>query len=197
MADFMDYFDKEFLPKLGIRAPTFRAVMREALARGVKHVVETGCSREKDNWAGDGQSTVIWGAFQRWTKGTTVSIDIDEEALRLAAELSTNVIFKAGDSVKVLSTPYFTCEEAAIDLLYLDSFDVDMSNAGPAAMHCLFEFCSAKPRLRSGSIVFIDDSPIVGSEFKVGGKGAFVADYFKQLGVTPFTVGYQIAWIMP
>lgn len=196
MADFMEFFDKEFLPKLGIRAPTFRAVMREAVSRDVQVIVETGTARQKDNWAGDGQSTIIWNMYAKWNKSRVVtSIDIDEKALQTAQENSCAkeyMNYILGDSVKVL-----THQDQMIDLLYLDSFDVDMNNAGPAAMHCLFEFCSAKPLLKSGSIVFIDDSPIAGAEFKVGGKGAFVADYFRQLGVHPFTVGYQIAWIMP
>lgn len=195
MGDFVDIFDREYLSKLGIRAHTFRAVVREAVSRDVKNIVETGCTRKKDNWEGDGQSTIIWSKFTGYHQGSFATIDIDAEAIDMARELTGGQAswYVCGDSVKELRTNF---SNSPIDLLYLDSFDVDMTNAAPAAMHCLFEFCSAKPRLKSGSIVFIDDSPM-GPNFEVGGKGAFVANYFKQLGVPPFTMGYQIAWIMP
>lgn len=196
MADFMEFFDRVYFPQLGIRAPSFRAVMREAMARDIKVVVETGCARQKDNWVGDGQSTLIWGAYTKFVRGSSTSIDIDPEAIKIARESILEkqfyVTFVEGDSVKELAKLTNT-----VDLLYLDSYDVDMAAPETAAMHCLFEFCSAKPFLKSGSIVFIDDSPIIGPEFSVGGKGKYVAEYFKQLGIHPFTVGYQIAWIMP
>lgn len=193
MSDYLDYFDLEYLRKLGMRAPTFRAVLREAVARKVAQIVETGCMRKEDNWQGDGQSTIIWNSYTNYHKfgGKFTTIDIDQEAIDLVRNVCSDAASIVGDSIKEL-----TVQRTPIDLLYLDSFDVDMNNAGPAAMHCMFEFCSAKPRLHSGSIVFIDDSPTT-SDHQTGGKGSYVAQYFKQLGVAPFTFGYQIAWIMP
>jgi len=44
--------------------------------------------------------------------------------------------------------------------------------------------------------VFVDDSPM-NSTMEVGGKGLYVAQYFRQLGIMPFTFGYQAAWIVP
>lgn len=192
MTDFVDKFDSAYLPKLGIRAPTFRAVIREAVSRGVNSIVETGCIRKEDNWTGDGQSTIIWADYMKSQLGLFTTIDIDQDAIELARKLfPTEVISIVADSVMELAKP-----GPVIDLLYLDSFDVDMSNAGPAAMHCMFEFCAARPRLRSGSIVFIDDSPM-DQNFEINGKGRYVAQYFKQLGVRPFAFAYQIAYIMP
>jgi len=191
MPDFVDRFDVAYMPKLGIRGPTFRAVIREAVTRQVRHIVETGCMRKLDNWEGDGQSTVIWDSYIQWHTGSFTTIDTDQDAIELVRTTLKNSGSVVSDSVLELSKP-----GPVIDMLYLDSFDVDMANAGPAAMHCLFEFCAARPRLRPGSIVFIDDSPM-GPGFEVGGKGAFVAKWFKQIDVAPFTFGYQIAWIMP
>ncbi len=190
MTDYVDRFDIEYLPKLGMRAPTFRAVIREAVARKVKSIVETGCIRKEDNWEGDGQSTVIWTDYIKWQSGNFATIDIDQDAIELVRRVCPEAAAIVGDSVTALDKG-----KPLIDLLYLDSFDVDMANAGPAAMHCLFEFCAARPRLHSGSIVFIDDSPM--GPDGIGGKGAFVYKYFQHLGIQPFTWGYQIAWIMP
>jgi hypothetical protein len=193
MVDFMSVFDKAYLSKLGVRAPTFRAVVREALSLGVKSIVETGCTRAEDNWEGDGQSSVIWAAFAEYHGGTFTSIDIDQDALDLTMKLTKNVgRYFCGDSVLELQHQW---KSAVVDLLYLDSFDLDMNNPHPAALHCLFEFLSARPRLKSNSIVFVDDSPF--SNGTILGKGMYVAEYFKKLGVSPFAVGYQAAWILP
>lgn len=191
MADYVDVFDLMFLPKLGIRAPTFRAVVREMVSRGVKSIVETGCIRKADNWEGDGQSTMIWSHYINYSKGSFQTIDLDEAACELTRELIPSAAVAQGDSVQVL-----TRSDSVIDLLYLDSYDVDMANPHPAALHCLMEFCSARPRLRSGSIVFIDDSPM-GPDFIVGGKGKYLSEYFKQRNILPFTFGYQVAYVMP
>lgn len=191
MADFMDFFDREYLPKLGIRAPTFRAVIREMLVRKHKAIVETGCVRKADNWAGDGQSSVIWGRYTQWHTGTYQTMDIDPEACDLTRELVPGAAVTCGDSLAELAR-----HDSTIDLLYLDSYDVDMNNPHPAALHCLMELVSARKRLVPGSIVFIDDSPMEG-DFVVNGKGKYVAEYFRSLDVPPFTFAYQTAWIMP
>ena len=191
MTDFMKYFDAEMNPKLGIRAPTFRAVIREALHQDVMSIVETGCLRKEDNWAGDGQSTLIWDAYRRFSLGDFTSIDISEEAISLIRKLCPDSTSICGDSVEALNRHI-----GAIDLLYLDSFDLDTSNEHPAALHCLFEFCAARPHLHPGSILFIDDSPM-GQDWIVAGKGRYVAQYMKQLAVNPFTFGYQVAYLMP
>lgn len=193
MVDFLSVFDKLYISKLGIRAPTFRAVVREAVTLGVKSIVETGCTRLDGNWEGDGQSSVVWAAFAEYHGGSFTSIDIDQDALDLTMKLTNNVgRYFCGDSAVELQQPW---KSNTIDLLYLDSFDLDMNNPHPAALHCLFELLSARPRLKSQSIVFVDDSPF--NNGTILGKGMYVAEYFNKLGVTPFAVGYQAAWIIP
>lgn len=192
MSDFSDYFDQEYLPKLGKRGSTFRAVLREAEHQQAQSIVETGSIRLKDNWLGDGQSTVIWNRYALFEFATFETVDASEEAQKLVQEMqlgNTNAFCM--DSVKFLSGT-----TARIDLLYLDSYDLDMDNMHPAAMHCMFEFTAAMPRLGKGSIVFIDDSPITDTGFVVG-KGLYVAQYFKHLGILPFATGYQAAWLIP
>ena len=195
MTDFVTRFDVEFAPKLGMRAPTFRAVIREFLTHKGVSIVETGCTRQKDNWLGDGQSTRIWSALTKWQNiGSFRSVDNDEEACRVASEcLETS----AYSSIMCLdSIQFLRSNQSYIDLLYLDSYDVDMENPHDAAMHCMFELTTAMPKLHKNSIVFVDDSP-VGPDFKVNGKGLYVAEYMKKLGLMPFTMAYQVAWLMP
>lgn len=191
MTDFMKFFDVEMLPKLAGRAPTFRAVLREALYQKVQSIVETGCTRKEDNWDGDGQSTLIWDAYKRFNGGNLKAIDNSEEATALARQLCPSASILCADSVNALSKHI-----GAIDLLYLDSFDLDTKHEHPAALHCLMELTAAMPHLHPGSIVFVDDSPMADG-WVVTGKGRFVAKYMEHLGISPFTWGYQIAWLMP
>lgn len=189
--DFMYRFDVAYGPKLGVRAATFRSVLREAVSLQARNVVETGCIRKEDNWAGDGQSTIILNDYAKWHGGNFRSVDMDTNACELARRFAPEALVTSGDSVEFLNL-----HKSPIDLLYLDSFDLDNSDPHPAALHCLFEFCAAMKNLHTGSIVFIDDSQI-GNDFVIGGKGKYVAQYFKHLGVEPFTFGYQAAWLMP
>ena len=194
--DFVTRFDREFAPKLGMRASTFRAVLQEAITHaGIGAIVETGCMRQADNWAGDGQSTIIWNEYRKWKgEGNFDSVDLDKEAVALAktaCELDVWSDIHEGDSVLYLST-----YKNMIDVLYLDSFDLDMNAPHDAAMHCLFELTAAMPNLRRNSIVFVDDSPM-GHDFRIRGKAMYVAEFMAKLGIRPFTLGYQVAWLWP
>jgi len=191
MTNFIELYDELYGPLLGIRSPTFRAVLKEAQQRLVHTIVETGCIRSKDNWKGDGQSTVIWNHFIKVKGGTFCTIDINLDAVILAQNLCPETDCLCGDSVETLNK-----YKGSIDLLYLDSSHRIDTNAHPAALQCLFEFLAARQRLTSGSIIFIDDSPITDSG-EILGKGLYIAQYMKRLNIYPFTTGYQAAWILP
>lgn len=191
MTDFIEKFDRKYAPKLGIRAGTFKVTLDEALERDVFYIVETGCIRKEDNWEGDGQSSIIWNDFIKQCHGKFTSIDISREATDLVRKLCPEAVVIRADSVATLKK-----YNGPIDLLYLDSFDVKMDAPHPAAMHCLFELCAAMPWLHPGSIILIDDSPMV-PDSGIHGKALYVAKYMKHLGIQPFTTGYQAGWIMP
>ncbi|NQV77770.1 MAG: hypothetical protein HQ490_05375 [Lutibacter sp.] len=57
----------------------------------------------------------------------------------------------------------YTKSDKKIDLLYLDSWDVDWINPMQSAIHGLNEFSSILNSLRTGSIVLIDDTPVSAS----------------------------------
>lgn len=191
MSDLVKFFDQEYGPKLGVRAPTFRAVIREAAAVGVQSIVETGCLRAEGNWVGDGQSTIIWKTYAQFRSADFITVDIDEDALRIAAELCPGLAWYCQDSVQ-----YLKKRVPPIDLLYLDSMDVNQADPERSALHALFELCAAMPKLHPNSIVFVDDTPME-DDGSVTGKGVYVHRFFKQLGILPFTSGYQIAWLLP
>lgn len=194
--NFMDKFDSMYAAKLENRMPTFRSVLREAMILNATRVFETGCIRQEDNWAGDGQSTIIWNDYVDYFQGKLTTADSSEDAIefakaKCAAERSKLSTFLCEDSIVALHN-----HTEMIDLLYLDSADVDQAAPHQAALHCFFEFTAAMPKLHSKSIVFIDDSPMQNGWY-IGGKAKYVAEFFQKISIKPFTFGYQVAYLMP
>jgi hypothetical protein len=99
--------------------------------------------------------------------------------------------------------------DLSIDLLYLDSYDLDWADPHPAALHHLQELCAIMPLLASGTLIMVDDTARTqamvtlkaGSwvlhDFGLSGKGVYVADYFSKIGCVPAIEGYQYGWIVP
>lgn len=120
------------------------------------NIVETGTSA----WGTD--SSRLWAKYVNTFGGTFSSVDLRPAASRRLGDLGPRVQFHVGDSVSFLQT--IASQPASqpaieIDLLYLDSADVDWENPEAAAEHGYREWKAAQPLLRSGSIVVIDDTP--------------------------------------
>ena len=187
---FLDIYDKEYAPKLARRAKTFRRIFEELENRAGQfaYIVETGCARSANGWAGDGMSTVLFDAYVNYHDGVVLSADIDRGACSNAKKFTSNkVINYCGDSVKFLWAfePEFT-----INLLYLDSFDIDFNKPHPSAMHHMKEFTAILPWLDPGTIIAVDDQ-----QGKVG-KGMYIAEFLESLGHKRFIDDYQIGWIL-
>jgi len=74
-------FDAQFSRHLGNtrRWHAFRLIVADLIARGRPvNIVETGCARQPDNWAGDGQSTLVWDWLLDKVGGTGLSMDISQ-----------------------------------------------------------------------------------------------------------------------
>lgn len=212
---FWTWFDLEAGPKLGAREVAFRKAFAylDTLQRtGPVTIVETGCTRIAGNWAGDGQSSVLFDRYlSHCPAGSEAhAVDIDPNATAQCRQLVSNrVHVHTGDSVPVLRQIARTLADAGrtIDLLYLDSFDVDWKNTTPSSAHHLKELVSIVGSLRSDTLVMVDDCPaqarMVGTEPgnyslisqpEIGGKGGFVAEYAAQVGATLLFSHYQAAW---
>jgi predicted O-methyltransferase YrrM len=199
---FLPTFDRDFAPLLAQRAEGFRAVFArvESLARhhggDAIHplVVETGSVRVRDNWAGDGQSTRLFDAYVRHHHGRCFTVDIDPEASTLVRELCSDSTEAAtGDSVSFLADLSVSLGTRRIDLLYLDSFDLDPADARPSAFHHMKELTAVWRSLGPGTVVAVDDNPVLPDGHRIG-KAMYVAQFFDDLGVVPFHTGYQLAW---
>jgi hypothetical protein len=83
---------------------------------------------------------------------------------------------------------------ATVDLLYLDSFDVDWDDPHPSALHHLHELCAAMPALKPGAIVAVDDH--LGEQGRLG-KSKYIVPFMDSIGAAVLFEAYQIGWRMP
>ena len=208
---FLPLFDAEFAGRLRLRSETFRKAFEilEAMGKSRYSIVETGCARAEGNWHGDGQSTILFDRFVNHWDGQVHTVDVDNEACaRLRARVSGKVTVTCADSVAYLGELQRS-GDLGIDLLYLDSHDLDWRNSHPAALHHLHELCAAMPLLASGTLVVVDDTAkcqalvtsqgreMIVHDFGVTGKGGYVAEFFTKIGCAPVIEGYQHGWILP
>jgi hypothetical protein len=188
---FLPIFDAHYFPLLGNRRDGFRRIFEllEDKLQKTYLIVETGCARAGGNWKGDGQSTLMWDHFVRTHSGSVVTVDRDLAACKMCNELvSSQTRICCMDSIQFL---WDFNPRQPIDLLYQDSFDLDMKNPHPAALHHLKELCAAMHNLRKGTIIAIDDNLPSGP-----GKGNYVAQFMDNLGLAPVLEGLQMAWII-
>jgi len=200
-ATYLERFDRQFAPRLGVRAESLRLMMSllETRTRSVERpllIIETGSVRQPGNWEGDGQSTVLWGDFASHFDAEVHTVDLDPEPARLIngeMGLGEMVAAHTGDSVKFLHDLATNQPLRQIDLLYLDSYDLDVQNPYPSALHHLKELAAARPCLGPGSVVAVDDNFLLDTGGYVG-KGLLVEEWFSQVGIKPLYCGYQFIW---
>lgn len=179
-------------------------------------IVETGCVRNSDPWAltGEGHSTILFDKYvQTRDDGSRVfSVDINEQAVVTCRKLvSDKVNVHAGDSVPYLDQLSRQLIQANnnINLLYLDSYDVDYEYWFPSAAHHLKELLAAWRAVNPETLVVVDDCPTTANlvmdntgnyQFdrffkpRVGGKGRLVAEYAEQTNAEMVFSHYQHGW---
>jgi hypothetical protein len=188
---FNEQYHRHFRPLLGKRADGFDVLFQSLVELGRSLVVvETGCLRVPGNWEGDGQSTFMFDALVRACGGVLISIDATNESIdsaRSACSSATQLI--ENDSVAALHA-LTQIVSKQIDLLYLDSFDLDPANPLPSAIHHALELTAARPLIGAGTVICVDDYA-VGS---AGGKGMIVDRFLANIRAKVLYSGYQKIW---
>lgn len=177
----------EILNKTGKRAESFAMMINHIHEIKNPLIVETGCARLDNNYEGDGMSTLIFDTYVREFGGEFHSVDISEDNTNFVKNQVSNSSIHCSDSVKFL---WNFIPNKKIDLLYLDSFDFDMSNPHPSSMHHIFELAAVMPKLGPGTMVAVDDN------FGHIGKGGYVKEFFDLLGKERIYSGYQWIWML-
>jgi len=192
-------FRDVFRRRLARRAEGFAALFEALAAHSQPLIIETGSLRIPGNWEGDGQSTFQFDAYVRRTGGQFFSIDILPESIdtaRRACSAATNLI--CNDSVAALYALSRLLPGPAA-MVYLDSYDLDLKDPMPSAIHHALELAAVRPLLGPGTLVCIDDygvGPPSGST-EVGGKGLIVDRFFAAIGAPVLYSGYQRLWRVP
>jgi len=182
------YWD-QIKPRLNKRANTFEQIFDHLETLVDPVIVETGTYREKNNYEGDGCSTLLFDQYVASHGGVLWSVDNDQQACDLALRETDHAIVVCSDSVEFLNTL-----EGKIDLLYLDSYNItNWHNDWAPASHHLKELFAAYPCLQPGTLIVIDDNIQV--EGKRYGKGRLVYELMDSLGVEPYFDKYQVGWI--
>lgn len=188
---FLEKYDENFASKLGIRTKTFRKIFEELEKKNNKFysIVETGCVRTTNGYYSDGMSTVLFDEFVNFHDGIVVSIDISRKNCELAQNMTSDkTTIYCSDSIDFLNN--YTLSNK-IDLLYLDSFDIDFNNPHLSARHHMNELNAIKDKLEKGTIIVVDDH-----ESDESGKGMYIAEYMKNAGYKRFIDDYQIGWVL-
>lgn len=188
---FDEQYRRYFRPRLDKRAEGFDMLFQslQALRRSLL-IVETGTLRLPGNWEGDGQSTFMFDALVRESGGVLISIDVTNESVdsaRKACSSATQLI--TNDSVSALHALTQVVSKQ-IDLLYLDSFDLDPKDPLPSAIHHALELTAVRPLVGPGTVICVDDYA-VGSK---GGKGMIVERFLSNIRAKVLYSGYQKIW---
>jgi hypothetical protein len=105
-------------------------------------------------------SSLLFDDYVTAYGGTFATVDTDYGLFRrLRPLLGPRSSATCDDSVRFLERWVREHPGAAVDLVYLDSFDVDFGDPVPAAMHGLRELWAIRPALRGGSLLLVDDTP--------------------------------------
>ena len=208
--NFFRWFE-EVLPKLEKRAVSIKKIIDylETLSTPI-FILETGCLRKIDSFAGDGQSTLIFDNYIQYRgKGSKIfSVDINE--LNVSAcknTVSENVHVECSDSIKFISNFNKLIKDNKLSLLYLDSFDVNWNYPLESSAHHLKELTAAIPYISEETLVVVDDAPLsmigyrdednnfkLSNQTKIGGKGLLVHEYAVAVEAEIYFSHYQVGY---
>lgn len=140
-------------------------------------IVETGSSAHGTD------STRLWARYVELFGGLAFSVDISSEPSEKLGNLGSSVSLHVDDSVNFLRRFELPDGFQKIDLLFLDSWDVDLANPQASMDHGRSELLAAMGCLTSGSLVLIDDTP---QETSLWGQNDKLAEEYRlRTGLVP------------
>lgn len=197
MIDYLTHFDSTFKAKLQ-KDPTYRdryigfkKIFTYLAAKNKSSyiIVETGGIRQAENWS-DGQSSVLFYDFLKRFSGELTTIDVSP-----SVEVNYRAWLPPLENVKVDviildGAVALSRMDKEVDLLYLDSFDIDHEQPKPSMEHHLEEFINSKKIIDKSKdlLVAVDDN------FGSYGKGKYIKDWAIRNNKEILHDGYQIVF---
>jgi hypothetical protein len=156
------------------------------------NVVETGTSCNPV----DGVFGLIFGFAAEQVDGVMLSVDINKERLNESKKIFNEQTPALDYQIfNEDSVTFLTNLSLVPNLVHLDSWDMDLKNPFPSALHGWREFTAIESKMESESIILIDDNYLNGSwvqwnytngtsetiniNYPIIGKGALVYHYIQ------------------
>tara|TARA_R110002153_G_C13180015_1_gene485000 strand:- start:179 stop:805 length:627 start_codon:yes stop_codon:yes gene_type:complete len=178
------------------RADNFLQVFKilESSNKSFFNIIETGTTRRDHghlSFGDDGASTYIFDQFINFYDGELLSVDINQDNVNYSNSLTSDKtkVF-CEDSVKFL---WNLPKRQNIDLLYLDSFDIEKENPHPSQLHHIKELCSVIDKLKGGTLIIVDDHDAFFTNGEIG-KGTYIKEFIKSIGADIIFENYQIGF---
>lgn len=133
---------------------TFKELFKNMLEIKEPQIIETGIAS-----AGT-QSTYLFNEYIKKYGGRFWSVDTSEYLVNIhQGNMCPATTLVCNDSVKFLNDWVKYNDDKKVDIVYLDSYDLDWYNYHDSALHGLKEYTALLPSLKKGSLLLIDDTP--------------------------------------
>ena len=156
-------------------------------------IIETGVMRGDHGdmaFGDDGCSTFLFDQFINIHGGSFTTVDISENNCNHArSKISNKSTVTCSDSI-----PFLWNFQEKVDMVYLDSYDIQFKNPVPSQVHHIKELACLLKNLKKGSLIVIDDHDAFFTNGQIG-KGTLVKEFMAQIGKTPIFENYQIGFI--
>ena len=120
---------------------------------GKINCIETGASQDIN----DGCFGAFFAKLSELTGGEFHSVDLSKSIVNKSKKFFKNLNLKVnhnvGDSVEFLNNT-----KVIPNLVHLDSYDINIKNPFPSALHCWREFIAIENKMPIGSVLIIDDN---------------------------------------
>jgi hypothetical protein len=117
--------------------------------------LETGASSSY----GDGLFGLFLGYVTKKTKGKMISVDISSDIAEKSEKIFGDAIPELDYTIKVEdSVSFLKNVEEVPNIVHLDSWDFNLFDAFPSALHGWEEFKAIESKMPKGSIIVIDDN---------------------------------------
>ncbi len=204
----VDLVHRHFRAHSSVDHPNLKS-MRDTLALldgRPSRIIETGMASRGTN------STLLFSDYVDTFGGELWSVDVQAELVaKLRPAVGRSTVLTCGDSVRFLRRwVRARWPDCTVDLVYLDSLDLDVEDPYPAALHGIREFFAIKPALRPGSLILVDDTPATPADCPPGmreaaerfmaaegvmpGKGMLIDRYLQGGSASKIHHGYQVLY---
>ena len=130
------------------------------------NILETGCGHDNNTDKFASMTYIFADILHSLNGGSLLTVDINENNLNKCKEITKDfsdvINYRLGDSVEVLRNLNEDFVKS-LDLIILDSYDLNLFNPNPSAIHHLQELLALYNRINKNCLIAIDDNFLPGT----------------------------------